>query len=73
MGLPAVAQRHHEQFGALEDALDLERKELVGARSQRLGGALPLLVDDGVNPRAQPATVIRMNRHGCINPTLGAE
>ena len=51
--LPAVAQRHHEQFGAFEDALDLEREELVAARPQRLGGAQPLLVDERVDARAQ--------------------
>ena len=53
VAVPVVAQRHHEQFGTLEDALDLECEELVGARPQRLDGAHPLLVDDRVNPRAQ--------------------
>ena len=49
----AVAQCDDEQLGAVQDALDLEREELVAARAQRFGGAQPLLVDDGVDGRAQ--------------------
>jgi hypothetical protein len=40
VALPAVAQRHDEQLGALQDALDLERQELVATRAQRLGAPL---------------------------------
>ena len=47
--LPAVAQCDDEQLGALQDALDLQREELVAARPQRFGGAQPFLVDDGVD------------------------
>ncbi len=54
MVLPAVAQRHGQQFGALEDALDLEREELVAALKacsvtpDSLGGTIDAVSRDKV-------------------------
>lgn len=49
----AVAQRDHEQFGAVEDAFDLECQELLAAWAERLGGVMPFLVDQGVDVAPQ--------------------
>jgi hypothetical protein len=51
---PALAQRDDEEFGALEDALHLERQELVAAPPQRVRGLEAFLVDQSVDPSAQP-------------------
>ena len=44
-----VAECDDEEFGAFEDALDLQRQELVAARAQRSRGAAALVVDQGVD------------------------
>lgn len=44
-----VAERDDEEFGALEDALHLQLKELVATRSQRERGLLALLGDETVD------------------------
>ena len=53
VGAPAVAQCDDEQLGAVQDALDLERQELVTARAQRFRCAQSLLVDEGMDVSAQ--------------------
>ena len=49
MYVALVGQRHHQEFGALENALDLQLQEFRGPRSQRLRGAWALLFDQGVD------------------------
>ncbi|MDT5338560.1 MAG: thiosulfate/3-mercaptopyruvate sulfurtransferase [Mycobacterium sp.] len=44
-----VAERDHEELGALENALHLQAKELVATRSQRECGLLALLGDQPVD------------------------
>ncbi|MNL73723.1 hypothetical protein D3C87_1992240 [compost metagenome] len=43
MGLTTIHQGHHQQLGAVADALDLEPHEFAGALAQGRGGAQPLL------------------------------
>lgn len=38
VGPSAVAQRHHQQLGAVENALDLQRQEFFFPCSQGFGG-----------------------------------
>jgi len=54
--LPLIHQRHHQQLGALKDALDLEPHECVAALAQSLGGAHPLGLDLAVDGLAQLGT-----------------
>ena len=56
MPLPVVAQRHHQQLGALEDAFDFQRQKLLGPLAQRRRGERALFVDERVN--APPQRVI---------------
>jgi hypothetical protein len=73
MGLSALAQRHHEQFSAFEDPLDLERQELLAARPNASAVRSRSSSTIARIRVRKPASVNRMNRHGRINPTLGAE
>ena len=72
VAVTALAECHDEQFGALEDALDLEGKELVAARAQRVCGRRRSSSTSPWISFRNAASVMRMNRHGCIRPTLGA-
>ena len=72
VALAPVHQRHHQHLAAVEDALDLQPQELRPARAQLVGGAQPLGLDQVVQRPAEAGSVTRTNRHGCMNPTLGA-
>ncbi|MCY1541700.1 hypothetical protein D9M68_774020 [compost metagenome] len=49
MRLAPVHQRHHQQLGAVSDALDLEPHELVATFAQGFGGTHPLLLHQGMD------------------------
>ena len=52
--VPAVGQGDHQKLGAIEDALDFERKKFLCARAQRVRGLLAFLVDQRVNAQGEP-------------------
>lgn len=53
MSFAVIAQRHHQELGALENALDLQRQKFLGPWSQGLCDKRALFVDQCVNPSAQ--------------------
>ena len=73
MLLAVRRERGHEQLTAFADSLDLEAHELVLALAQSFRGLQPLPIDESVDALAQGSrSRMRMNRQGCISPTLGA-
>ena len=54
MPVAVVAQGHHQQLGAFENALDLESQKFLATLTQRLGGERALVVDQGVNLPSEP-------------------
>ena len=53
MGLAAVHQGHHQQLGAVANALDLQPHKFIAALAQGLGGTPPLLLHQAVNRLTQ--------------------
>ena len=53
MGVAIVGQRHHEEFGAFENALDLQPQKLLAPRPQCLRGPRAFFVDERVDAPAQ--------------------
>ncbi|MCY1306558.1 hypothetical protein D9M70_564230 [compost metagenome] len=53
MGLAAVHQGRHQQFGAIADALDLEPHEFVGALAQGFGCTYSLGLHQAMDAFAQ--------------------
>ena len=49
VAVATVAEGDDQQFGAVEDAFDLQRQELRGPAAQRVGGLLAFLVDQRVD------------------------